>query len=697
MNSTIRVTLSGQSPTVIGRRTVPVPRTHSPVNPYSGVWAGVSSAPLIFSLANAFMNRMSAELPLSIRTRRTTLSAIQISPINPSLCGWSSLSTSSSMKVIELLRLLAVSPVAVPPKMVWTMCFRSEAFARLLGPGLGYNVVDAALLAAPAGVMILSTNSHKWPSRTSNSIWTRSCMQSFVSWPTSLWKLQHLFWFLRAQSVRSGGGSQSSPRPETWFRTCSTVATSGIFPGRTRLFPGYETLSTYTLIRLSMLPGNPPQVCKDRRDVIAPRKAAAKASANCLNELIDPGINLRYHCHAAPVRVRQKALQRAASLAFCMSIYACHDSRGEGGINYSDLLQPIPLAYKQVELPLESPAVQLLLSEWPSYGSSSILYPGHTPRLAADVQVSPGWSGYFSVGYLAILRMRPQALSRSRSSSGCSQRGFPSVWVCAVLERLADAEVAGCSVSLSEQDCQGLGCPGWLTRPWLYSDWVLRERGWGVTLRLVTYKREAPRSDGDTSGMSVTGTPILKSVMVLMSKQEPQSELAAKVGDGIGTAVGYASDVRRRIECCDRAPPQARAGYHVRGTAYPGNRVPREESCLVGSSWVSGIQRAQEDTFLPPSRDRFAPKNRILWSDQITPSTCYKQGVSLSSPSVLVSTQRRHRRRLVDSVEHPCGPVNVVEGEESINRDHVGGDLSRNSANSRLNVRRSADRDYKRA
>ncbi|GMN46039.1 hypothetical protein TIFTF001_015219, partial [Ficus carica] len=27
----------------------------------------------------------------------------------------------------------------------------------------------------------------------------------------------------------SDGGSRSSPRPETWFRTCSMVATSGVY------------------------------------------------------------------------------------------------------------------------------------------------------------------------------------------------------------------------------------------------------------------------------------------------------------------------------------------------------------------------------------------------------------------------------------------------------------------------------------
>ena len=39
-----------------------------------------------------------------------------------------------------------------------------------------------------------------------------------------------------------------------------------------------------------------------------------------------------------------------------------------------------------------------------------------------------------------------------------------------------------------------------------------------ITLRLVTCKKKAPRSDGDIDEASVMGIPMLKSVMTLMSK-----------------------------------------------------------------------------------------------------------------------------------------------------------------------------------
>ncbi|GMN57058.1 hypothetical protein TIFTF001_026178 [Ficus carica] len=48
---------------------------------------------------------------------------------------------------------------------------------------------------------------------------------------------------------------------------------------------------------------------------------------------------------------------------------------------------------------------------------------------------------------------------------------------------------------------------------------VWSNRSCTITLRRVTYKREAPQSDGDIGMVSVTGTPMLKSVTVLMSKR----------------------------------------------------------------------------------------------------------------------------------------------------------------------------------
>ncbi|GMN23325.1 hypothetical protein TIFTF001_000079 [Ficus carica] len=119
---------------------------------------------------------------------------------------------------------------------------------------------------------------------------------------------------------------------------------------------------------------------------------------------------------------------------------------------------------------------------------------------------------------------------------------------------------------------------------------ALSDQSCTVTLRLVTCKREVPRSNGDTGGVSATSTPILKSVMTLMSKwkgrvltmnycpylnrwanplfidvirglgcsgdpirlnsecsRRCQSEQAANIGDGTGVVTSGALGVRQRI------------------------------------------------------------------------------------------------------------------------------------------------------
>ncbi|GMN58631.1 hypothetical protein TIFTF001_027731 [Ficus carica] len=101
------------------------------------------------------------------------------------------------------------------------------------------------------------------------------------------------------------------------------------------------------------------------------------------------------------------------------------------------------------------------------------------------------------------------------------------------------------------------------------------DRSCTVTLRRVTCEKEAPGSDGDTSGVSAMGTLMLKSVRTLSAGSgdpiglnskcsrridmlQPRSEEATNIGNGIGAATSGASGIRGRIECCDRAPPSAR-------------------------------------------------------------------------------------------------------------------------------------------
>ncbi|GMN57010.1 hypothetical protein TIFTF001_026122 [Ficus carica] len=156
-----------------------------------------------------------------------------------------------------------------------------------------------------------------------------------------------------------------------------------------------------------------------------------------------------------------------------------------------------------------------------------------------------------------------------------------------------------------------------------------------VTLHLVTCKKKAPRNDGDTNEVSATCTPMLKSVMVLVSKRrgralarknypnlnrwvdplfidvprglrcsgDPigldseysrqcrrkwapcQSEQATDINDGTGAVTGGVSSVRRRIvsvvpgHCCQP----------VRGGVTQTVRAPPSGWCS-SVVWLSSVR-----------------------------------------------------------------------------------------------------------
>ncbi|GMN31989.1 hypothetical protein TIFTF001_003491 [Ficus carica] len=137
-----------------------------------------------------------------------------------------------------------------------------------------------------------------------------------------------------------------------------------------------------------------------------------------------------------------------------------------------------------------------------------------------------------------------------------------------------------------------------------------------VALRWVTCKREAPRSDGDTGGVSAMGTPMLKSVKALMSRRHVSMVWCQ------GTLGWAAADTNERSPIRSRRRKSGATASHVRGTA-----------CMGMTFWVSSvapgyyltrvnsIRFRRKDTILPPLCDRFTLRDGILWSEQITPST----------------------------------------------------------------------------
>ncbi|GMN56189.1 hypothetical protein TIFTF001_025308 [Ficus carica] len=122
--------------------------------------------------------------------------------------------------------------------------------------------------------------------------------------------------------------------------------------------------------------------------------------------------------------------------------------------------------------------------------------------------------------------------------------------------------------------------------------WLLGQR-WScaATLRWVTCKREAPQSDGDTDGVSATGTLMLKSVF--------------PAGSGIRvTRSGRPPSApgRRRQSC---------AWYHAHGAEDSGQQhrlliLPNPGTWSKYPVWA-------EDTTSPP------PLSRVMRSDNLPP------------------------------------------------------------------------------
>ncbi|GMN66625.1 hypothetical protein TIFTF001_035684 [Ficus carica] len=121
---------------------------------------------------------------------------------------------------------------------------------------------------------------------------------------------------------------------------------------------------------------------------------------------------------------------------------------------------------------------------------------------------------------------------------------------------------------------------------------VRRGRPCTVSLHLVTCKKEAPQSDGDTSGVSANGTLMLKSVVVLVSKQRGRA-LARKncpylnrwadpLFIGVPHGLGCLGDpVRLNSECS------------MRGTQRHASVGRGDEYCLVRGDMTRAIRDPQ--------------------------------------------------------------------------------------------------------
>ncbi|GMN63473.1 hypothetical protein TIFTF001_032557 [Ficus carica] len=469
-NFTIGVAFSGPSLIVIGRQISPAAQTYSLVNMSSGVWMGAKIAPPIFSLVKVSMNKMSAELPLSIRIRRTML---LFSLTRASLCAWRSWLASSLVRRSELSFSCSLLYHMWPPlKMVWIMCLGSPAVVR---PVLGaqFSPVTVCNLSFrgrhPCGSCSTCSDSYGYGRDVSPTKEFRPLM--YFSASVCLWAIP----FKCAKKACMKVSSEQ-------FLTC--------------------------MMNLSKQSGT----------------AAEKTSGNYLYKSIVPNISFRYPYRAVLVKVRHS-----------------HDSGGERQIDYSDLLQPVPLTYQQ-RLRL-TPAL-------PKRSNTEVMFPetiimsfqcyfqSRRLRTARGVETDssqfarvPDWVTWF----LRVLRLPicsttgPRLLSLSadrcrpigeESSASSSRAGWGrvpqnSLKVGLLFYRLGEV-------------CKWCGGAGELGTG-MIEMWLLKRRGAHLLAPKFACKRKAHRSKGDTNCVSAKGTPMLKSVMGIDEQAKKQSLGKAKI------------------------------------------------------------------------------------------------------------------------------------------------------------------------
>ncbi|GMN28225.1 hypothetical protein TIFTF001_044212 [Ficus carica] len=189
-------------------------------------------------------------------------------------------------------------------------------------------------------------------------------------------------------------------------------------------------------------------------EVFALRNAVEKASDNCLNESIVPNISLRYHCRA--VELLLKVVQ------LILIVRLDHWWSANRGISASTAVDP---SLSQV-----------------------VKHRGHAPRDVHHVILRSQF-GLYSTKY-SLLGFPRMLRSPVRSTTGPG-----------LLDLLANR---GCPAG--EDSSASFSRVGWGRSPRNSLKLCI------IVLCLISCKREAPPSKGDTSELSAKGTPMLKSV-----------------------------------------------------------------------------------------------------------------------------------------------------------------------------------------
>ncbi|GMN63873.1 hypothetical protein TIFTF001_032953 [Ficus carica] len=227
--------------------------------------ADSTPTPSILSLENVSMNIMSAELPLSTRTRWMTLSATRISPINASLCGWSSRSASSSVKVIRILSIDRRCSAARPGwgnyshyKLPQVTILDQQL--NLVSKLYAVLRVMAHILVEVAVLVLVSLSTicpdWRWVSEQSS---TRHLVKDVLDGCDQRGVLLEPSRQCSRTKIEIGSGAPDHGLPLFW----STLVRLVRLPrGKLGLFSGYKPSPSNVLVGFGMPPGDPPQVRK---------------------------------------------------------------------------------------------------------------------------------------------------------------------------------------------------------------------------------------------------------------------------------------------------------------------------------------------------------------------------------------------------------------------------------------------------
>ncbi|GMN60232.1 hypothetical protein TIFTF001_029323 [Ficus carica] len=258
------------------------------------------------------------------------------------------------------------------------------------------------------------------------------------------------------------------------------------------------------------------------------RNTAEKALDNYLNESIISGISLRYHCRAVPARVELLLEVVQFVTVVCLELWWSFDR-----VIFSASTTTDPCSFKVVEYRGPAPVEY--------HRTFSVLISINLPRATTSVETDSSRSArvrdQITLGALELSKgvgKYPKGLHQVLDVPGEDLRlcGFLQCSCTTPAWGLPSASRTGMQVVWRASE----------RKTWMIGKWLLERHNalipCAVVLRLVSCKREASRSEGDTRWVCAKGTLMLNQVV----------EGCTKIGTRTGTVTGTGCQVSGGVE-----------------------------------------------------------------------------------------------------------------------------------------------------